>query len=202
MSSSPPFINVRKQPRQARSSATVETILEASARILETRGLAAFTTNAVAERAGVSVGSLYQYFPTKEAILTWLIRRKREALIAALESERARADHRGLKCMVDGFVHAALVHQLERPGLSRSLEYAEATLPINAETEVLKRSIIVIVAEALSMHGIAEPQTSARDLAALTRGMADAGGLFGETDLASLEQRIRRAVYGYLGLGA
>lgn len=51
----------RKRPRQARSVATFEAILEAAARILE------INTNAVAELAGVSIGSLYQYFPSKDA---------------------------------------------------------------------------------------------------------------------------------------
>lgn len=201
MTPTPLSINVRKHPRQARSAATVETILEAAARILETKGLGGFTTNAIAEKAGVSVGSLYQYFPTKEAVLTMLIRRKREALIAALESARAEARHCELQSMIDGFTRAALAHQLERPKLIQCLEYAEMTLPIDTETESLKRSIISIVADALKTHGIAEPETTARDLSALVRGLADASGVFGEPHLASLDHRVRRAVYGYLGIG-
>ena len=59
----------RKQPKQARSAHLVEAILEAAARVLEKDGAAAFTTIRVAEQAGVSVGSLYQYFPNKESIL-------------------------------------------------------------------------------------------------------------------------------------
>ena len=55
----------RKRPRQERAKATVETILEASARILVKRGFDGFTTNEVATAAGVSIGSLYQYFPNK-----------------------------------------------------------------------------------------------------------------------------------------
>lgn len=59
----------RKQPRQARSADLVSAILEASLRLLAEEGAARFTTTRVAERAGVSVGSLYQYFPNKAAIL-------------------------------------------------------------------------------------------------------------------------------------
>ena len=62
-------ISSRKQPRQARSANLVATILEAAVQILAKQGAARFTTARVAEKAGVSVGSLYQYFPNKAAIL-------------------------------------------------------------------------------------------------------------------------------------
>jgi AcrR family transcriptional regulator len=62
-------ITPRKLPRQVRSARLVEAILQAAVRVLERDGAAGFTTIRVAERAGVSVGSLYQYFPNKESIL-------------------------------------------------------------------------------------------------------------------------------------
>lgn len=64
-----PQISSRKQPRQARSTELVAVILEAAAQVLAQQGAARFTTARVAERAGVSIGSLYQYFPNKAAIL-------------------------------------------------------------------------------------------------------------------------------------
>ncbi len=64
-----PTISQRKQPRQARSNASVDVILQAAAQVLAQEGAARFTTARVAERAGVSVGTLYQYFPNKAAIL-------------------------------------------------------------------------------------------------------------------------------------
>jgi AcrR family transcriptional regulator len=67
--------NPRKTPEQDRSRATVEAIVEAAARILVKHGYDAFTTNRVAEKAGVSIGSLYQYFPHKDALLSELMRR-------------------------------------------------------------------------------------------------------------------------------
>jgi AcrR family transcriptional regulator len=90
----------RRRPRQARSRATWEAIVEAAAQILERRGPAGFNTNEVAERAGVSIGTLYQYFADKHALLaaaarrelgeaTSLARRQRaliEALIAMVET--------------------------------------------------------------------------------------------------------------------
>lgn len=65
----------RKEPRQARARETVEAILTAAARILTSEGFGALTTNRVAEVAGVSVGSLYQYFPNKEALVRALSER-------------------------------------------------------------------------------------------------------------------------------
>jgi len=62
-------ISSRKQPKQARSAELVATILEAAVQVLATEGAPRFTTARVAEKAGVSVGSLYQYFPNKAAIL-------------------------------------------------------------------------------------------------------------------------------------
>jgi len=62
-------ISARKQPRQARSTRLVADILEAAARVLVRGGAHHFTTARVAEAAGISVGSLYQYFPNKESIL-------------------------------------------------------------------------------------------------------------------------------------
>jgi AcrR family transcriptional regulator len=62
-------ISARKRPIQARSARLVADILEAAARVLAKEGARRFTTVRVAEEAGVSIGSLYQYFPSKEALL-------------------------------------------------------------------------------------------------------------------------------------
>ncbi|VUD69332.1 Nucleoid occlusion factor SlmA [Thalassocella blandensis] len=64
-----PQISTRKRPKQARSEVLVNCILEAAIQVLEKEGAARFTTARVAERAGVSVGSIYQYFPNKASIL-------------------------------------------------------------------------------------------------------------------------------------
>lgn len=65
----------RKLPSQERSRLTVEAILDAAAHVFEQHGYAGGTTNRIAERAGVSIGSLYQYFPNKDAILVALTER-------------------------------------------------------------------------------------------------------------------------------
>lgn len=66
----------RNVPTQPSSEETVAVIIEAAAQVLEADGLDGFNTNAVARRAGVSIGSLYQYFPGKDALTAALIRRE------------------------------------------------------------------------------------------------------------------------------
>lgn len=76
----------RRRPKQGRSIATRDLIFEAAAQILEREGERAFNTNRLAERAGVSVGTIYQYFPNKQAILIAMARREQ----ALLERDTAR----------------------------------------------------------------------------------------------------------------
>lgn len=71
-----PIDPYRKKPTQARSEETIEIVFEATARILQTQGLSEFNTNAVAKLAGISIGTLYQYFPNKNAILIAMARRE------------------------------------------------------------------------------------------------------------------------------
>ena len=75
---------LRRKPRQARAQDTVEVIFEATARILRRKGRAALNTNYIAECAGISVGTLYQYFPDKESILVAMARRELAADQAAV----------------------------------------------------------------------------------------------------------------------
>ncbi|MFC5746207.1 TetR/AcrR family transcriptional regulator [Actinomadura rugatobispora] len=75
MPGTPKRLRPRKSPRQKRSAQTREQILEAAARVFVEHGHAAGTTNRIAEAAGLSIGSLYQYFPNKDAILLELARR-------------------------------------------------------------------------------------------------------------------------------
>jgi AcrR family transcriptional regulator len=85
-------LSPRKSPRQERSRRTVEHILEAAARIFHEQGYVAATTNDIADEAGVSVGSLYQYFPNKDALLVALTARHLEDTTAGLASLLSELD--------------------------------------------------------------------------------------------------------------
>jgi AcrR family transcriptional regulator len=99
----------RRTPQQARARDTVEVIFEATARILQRGGRAALNTNAVAERAGISVGTLYQYFPNKEAIMVAMARRQLEndrlavidAISGALDDPETKPARIAINMLID-----------------------------------------------------------------------------------------------------
>ena len=80
----PAVLKPRKKPLQARSTATVDAIVEATIRILRQAGWAACTTTRISTLAGVSVGSLYQYFPNRNAIAVEIVRQRTRAYLAAV----------------------------------------------------------------------------------------------------------------------
>ncbi|HLK88295.1 MAG TPA: TetR family transcriptional regulator [Polyangia bacterium] len=111
----------RKTPKQARSARLVEAILQAAVRVLERDGAAAFTTIRVAERAGVSVGSLYQYFPNKESILFRLQRDEWEAtgrLLDGILSDERRGAAERLRAAMRAFFRTELDEAPLRRALS------------------------------------------------------------------------------------
>ncbi len=79
-------LKARKTPMQRRSSATVSAIFEATIQLLLARGLNGLTTTRVADRAGVSVGTLYQYFPNKRALLAAVLERHLDTIATSIES--------------------------------------------------------------------------------------------------------------------
>jgi AcrR family transcriptional regulator len=107
---SQPVGSKRRIPRQSRAGETVAAILEAAAQVLEAGGLAAFTTNAVAERAGVSIGTLYQYFADKQALLRALaereLKRTLAAVAAALRGDPQASGEQRVRAMIRALVNA------------------------------------------------------------------------------------------------
>lgn len=83
-------ITPRKRPTQARALATFDAVVEACARLLSEVGYAPLTTNAIAERAGVGIGSLYEYFPGKDAIVAVVAERLAERVMSQLEQHMER----------------------------------------------------------------------------------------------------------------
>ncbi|MGD9921413.1 MAG: TetR family transcriptional regulator [Variibacter sp.] len=106
-----PRISSRKQPKQARSTELVAAILEAAVQVLAEEGAQRFTTARVAERAGVSVGSLYQYFPNKAAILFRLQSdewRQTTDQWDAILGDRARPPLERLRSLVHAFIRSEI----------------------------------------------------------------------------------------------
>jgi AcrR family transcriptional regulator len=116
-----PSTSPRKPARQTRSQALVDAIVEAATRILPDRGLDGTTTNRIAELAGVSVGSLYQYFPNKDSIVATLIERdlaaQERTYTAMIDSMRDRP----LADVIEAIVHHATDRYLAHPRLIRAV---------------------------------------------------------------------------------
>ena len=113
--------NLRKSASQKRSRITVNALLEATARILIKEGFDKASTNRIAEVAGVSVGSLYQYFPGKEALVAALIDRHNQEVMRAVRGELAEAVNLPMEQAVRKLVAVAIkAHRID-PNLHRVL---------------------------------------------------------------------------------
>lgn len=108
-------------PRQQRAQATVDVILEATAHVLRTIGYDALTTNKVAAAAGVSVGSVYQYFPGKDALVTALMLRFSEKHQSAFLTKLANMASAPLPDVIEAVVETLLENHAADPKLSEVL---------------------------------------------------------------------------------
>ena len=130
-----PLTNPRKHASQERSRATVDALIEATARLLVREGFDKASTNRIAEEAGVSVGSLYQYYPSKEALVAAVIDRHNQELlrvirvalaeVAALPIEQAVRKLVGVAIAahrIDPKLHRVLAEQIPRTGRLEKVE--------------------------------------------------------------------------------
>jgi AcrR family transcriptional regulator len=197
----------RKTPSQRRSRLTVDAVLEAAARVFEERGYAGGTTNRIAERAGVSVGSLYEYFPNKDAIVVALAERhleeQRRALRALLEEAPPGGD---LADLLARFVAAVVDFHARRPSLHRIL-FEEAAHPPEAHACVLRyEEGLAHALEAVLSRArlpIDDPDTAAHLVVQATESLAHRFVLRGIHDLdrERFAAELTRLLARYLGVG-
>jgi AcrR family transcriptional regulator len=174
-------ISSRKEPKQARSADLVGAILEAAAQVLAKEGAQRFTTARVAEKAGVSVGSLYQYFPNKAAILFRLQsdewRRTSELLGVILEDVR-RPPLERLRALVRAFIRS----ECEEAGMRVALNDAAPLYRDAPEAREARESgegtVHAFMREALP-EASEETRASAGDL--VTTTLSKVGKHFSET---------------------
>ena len=174
MRSSPPAtLNRRKAPRQARSAVTVDAIFEGTIQVLLTCGPIRLNTTRVAQRAGVSVGTLYQYFPNKQALLFAVLERHLAMLANALEV--ACGDHRGAtaEVMAEAVVKAYLQAKTRRCEVSRALYLIAIELDagglIEAATRRGEQTIAAMLSTTSDGH-FPEPHLVAQTLLAAVNG--------------------------------
>jgi AcrR family transcriptional regulator len=195
-------LSPRKAPLQARARVTHDAILEAATHIIAQGGLAAFNTNAVAERAGVSIGSLYQYFPNKDALMVALIHRQQaqqlEVLIAAVD----RVSGENLETVIRALVRAAMQHHRDDSLLASAIDHEEARLPIGDILDGYLDRGGILVAGLLGQFADKirplDPDHAARTLPALVRAVTDAWANLSPPQMDVAEDEAVRAVLGYL----
>ena len=155
----------RREPRQGRSRQTVEAVLDAVVRVIRREGVEAITTNRIAEAAGVSIGSLYQYFPDKQAIFSALHERHVEDVHRVIESamaEHATSLEAFTRALVEGLadLHAAEpeLHELVTEHVPEGpLGFRRALRKSFERVTTSERALFVLpnVIEAV-VHGVAQ----------------------------------------------
>lgn len=166
-SHSPMPTQIRKRPRQQRSNASWLAILEAAAQLFQQHGLAGTSTNKVAARAGVSIGTLYQYFPNKEALLLALAEQHLSEAGAALQGcfEQLRRAPLDAAQTLDGLIDATVQLHRHQPQLHRLLfEFAPRSEALMQRLRALEQMLAAALAPELQRLGIAGEQPGLRAL--------------------------------------
>jgi AcrR family transcriptional regulator len=192
-----PRISTRKQPQQARSTELVAAILQAAIQVLAKEGATRFTTARVAEKAGVSVGSVYQYFPNKAAILfrlqsdewqqtTQMLRdilekrdetpldRLRTLVHAFIQSECEEAQMRGaLSDAAPLYRDAPEALEVRAAGRQAFKGFMLELLPeVSVDTRILASDLILTTLSSVGKEFSNSPRT-AEEIAVYSEGMAD-----------------------------
>jgi len=200
-------ITARKMPKQARSGALVDAILEAAIRVLAEEGAQRFTSARVAERAGVSVGSLYQYFPNKAAILFKLQSdewRQTSDLLQDILKDRSLAPLERLRRLVRAFLRSEFEEVAIRTALNDAAplyrnapeaqddretgaqtmrEFMREALPVASEAEQLMAAELIMTTLGPVGKRFSEAAKSLAEVDAYAEAMADMFCRYLEGDL-------------------
>ncbi|WP_423369302.1 TetR/AcrR family transcriptional regulator [Burkholderia sp. LMG 32019] len=191
---------MRKAPRQARSRATVDVIVTAGARVLDTQGWAGFTTNEVAQVAGVSIGSVYQYFPNKLALVDAIRRRHFDDVLAVLQ--RAHDRQASLGRRVEALIGDLIAAHRDYPSLHRALlDLPDPGGAMDAydtfQNEYLRRYALIVAACHGRAPGKADAMT-AQVLSSALEGVVHNAARRGLLDDPKLKRELVRLARSYL----
>jgi len=191
-------LNPRKKPAQRRAAFTVHAILEAAAHILEHQGLEGYTTNGIAARAGVSIGSLYQYFPNKDAVTLALIEREMSGMVDEVAAALALSSRR--RALKEA-IRAAVRNQARRPRLARLLDFEELRLtpllPPSRTATAIRDALEGFLRKRYGLPA-AVAEAAAVDVVEIAKALDYASARRGELDAPALARSIEAAVFGYL----
>ncbi|MGK6353876.1 TetR/AcrR family transcriptional regulator [Sphingomonas sp. DT-207] len=199
----PSPVQPRKTPQQARSTATVEAIHTATIQVLLADGAVGLTTTRVAERAGVSVGTMYQYFPHKQALLFAILERQLQTIEKSMMAAVELLEGCELATMADGLANAWLDAKMADIATSRAIYAIAAEFDI---AELMERGLQCIRQEFGRLLSTA-PDGQFDDLDSISfmlmaliggsvRAVMEAGA--SERDLACLRRELPRACHAYL----
>lgn len=156
----PALLQPRKTPRQARSAATIEAIYTATIQVLLAEGVGRLTTTRVAERAGVSVGTMYQYYPHKQALLFAVVERQLDMITDAMQTAAVRLIGGDLATVAEGLAIAWLDAKVADTVASRAIYGIAAEFDLG---EVLDRAMTLMM-EAIGDLLAAAPDARIADL--------------------------------------
>jgi AcrR family transcriptional regulator len=165
----------RKTPMQARSTLTVEAISEATIQVLLSHGTERLTTTRVAARAGVSVGTLYQYYPNKRSLLFAVLEHHLENVAAKVEAACERACHKRLSEMIQEMVEAFVDAKMKRADVSVALYKVAADVGgpvlIKRINQRLRKAVEGLLATAIDIESAPDKFVVDTMLSAMTGAM-------------------------------
>ena len=199
-----PSPRARRTPRQQRSVQAVEAIFEATARLIESQGLETLTTARIAEVAGYGVGTVYDYFPTKSAILVAMARQELEKTLGSVLKELRRTDsespatatQRAMRAMIRGFggrrrLRGALLATMMAQGHS-----SELTQPVEMIADFLRRQPEPAYGIDLTRMPPEQLYVLTRAIVGVIRAWAMEGGA--QVSAQTLELELTELVRGYV----
>jgi AcrR family transcriptional regulator len=180
----------------------VDLILEAATRVVSQHSLAGFNTNRVAEVAGISIGSLYQYFPNKDALMARLIEAEQNALAESVERCAAQGVHDALPQVLSRLIEIAIEHQFSRATYAAALDHEEQRLPLQSVIGQAQQRIVQAVQTVFDSHPdelpTELPPHAALDCLLISKALVEAATSQAEPDLPEVKRRVLRALWGYL----
>lgn len=156
-----------------------------------------FNTNAIAARAGVSIGSLYQYFPNKDALVRALISSFEGMLHGAVLRAVQGGKGQALKPRLGLLVRALVSVHYGRPRLNRMLEAEEERVGSEADSAAFHESVLQLLRDHQNELAVPVSGATERVVIAILRALVDLG-LASSASPRSTEQRAMRAICGYL----
>lgn len=199
----PVLLQPRKTPRQRRSAATIDAIHTATIQVLLADGVGRLTTTRVAERAGVSVGTMYQYYPHKQSLLFAIVERQLEMIVNAMLATAEQLQGRDLATVARGLATAWLDAKTADIVASRAIYGIAAEFDLTelmGQAMALMTQVISGLLKAVPDARFVDPDANAFMLAALLGGSVrvvmetDAS----QDDLARLRRELPQACHAYL----